>query len=372
MINIHPILKKYNPSTISIATLGGHSALDLCRGAKIHGFRTMVIAQKGRHKTYANYYRARGKQGVVDEVIIVEAFSDLLQKKIQDRLRLRNAIFIPHRYLAVYCDLSAIEKKFMVPLFGSRTALRLEERSASPNQYTVLKKSGIRMPKIFKNPRTIDRLVMVKAAEARRRYERAFFLCAGFKQYQEKSRESIQRRITTPEAIRKAVIEEYVVGPQVNLNFFYSPLTRKLDLMGTDMRRQTNIDGLLRLPAPEQNEVLQFISPRYVETGHVAVTVKESLLEKIFDLGEKFVRGMKQLSSGGIIGPFALQGAVVTEDGKEDIVVFDVSMRTPGSPSTMFTPYSAYTYGAPISYGERIGVEIKTAATRGMLDRICT
>ncbi|MBI4160059.1 DUF1297 domain-containing protein [Candidatus Wolfebacteria bacterium] len=371
-MNIPRILNAYDPRRLRIATLGGHSALDICRGAKIHGFRTTVIAERGREKPYTTYYRAKDGRGIIDEVIVVKKFADILKKTVQERLRNDNALFIPHRYLAVYCDLSAIEKKFMVPLFGSRMALRFEERTASPNQYTVLQKSGIRMPKIFKNPRTIDRLVIVKAAEAKRSYERAFFLCANFKQYQEKSREFIEQKITTPEAVRNTVIEEYIVGAQVNFNFFYSPLNGKLELIGTDMRRQTNIDGLLRLPVPLQYEALQFITPKYIETGHIAVTVKESLLGKIFTLGEKFIRGMKKVSTPGIIGPFALQGAVVTEDNKEDIVIFDVSMRIPGSPGTMFTPYSAYTYGAPISYGERIALEIKNTAAAGRLDRICT
>ena len=142
--------------------------------------------------------------------------------------------------------------------------------------------------------------------------------------------------------------------------------------MGTDTRRQTNIDGLLRLPAPEQLEVLKFVKPKLIETGHIAVTMKESLLEKTFDIGEKFVAITRKEHRPGIIGPFALQGAVTAEEGREDIVIFDVSMRIPGSPGTMFTPYSAYLHMEPISYGERIAMEIKKAADSDMLDFICT
>ena len=67
-----------------------------------------------------------------------------------------------------------------------------------------------------------------------------------------------------------------------------------------------------------------------------------------------------------------MQGAVVADEGKEDIVIFDVSMRIPGSPGTMFTPYSAYLYRKPISYGERIAMEIRKASREGNLDLICT
>ena len=157
-----------------------------------------------------------------------------------------------------------------------------------------------------------------------------------------------------------------------NFNFFYSAVDDELELLGTDTRRQTNLDGLIRLPAADQLAALNFIKPKMIETGHIAVTVKESLLEKIFDIGERFVSATKKLNKPGIIGPFALQGAVVADEGKEDIVIFDVSMRIPGSPGTMFTPYSGYLYHKSISVGERIAMEIKKAVEEDKLDSICT
>jgi len=145
-----------------------------------------------------------------------------------------------------------------------------------------------------------------------------------------------------------------------------------------DTRRQTNLDGFLRLPYEEQKWARQFLSVKFIEAGHISCTVKESLLEKAFELGEKFVRATQKLpkhidpSGKGIIGPFALQGAIVTEDGKEDIVIFDVSFRIPGSPGTMFTPYSGYLYGRSISMGERIGMELKRAVEEERLEEVVT
>ena len=89
-------------------------------------------------------------------------------------------------------------------------------------------------------------------------------------------------------------------------------------------------------------------------------------------LGEKFVKTTKKECSPGIIGPFALQGAMASEKGKEEMVVFDVSMRIPGSPLTRFTPHSGYLYGDSISYGERIAIEIKNAISMNKLKEIVT
>ena len=177
---------------------------------------------------------------------------------------------------------------------------------------------------------------------------------------------------------RKAPIEEFIVGAHVNFNFFYSPLSGELELMGTDTRRQTNLDGFLRMTAADQEKAIRYVPLKMIETGHIAVTVKESLLEQAFALGEKFVAATKKLDRGidpsgkGIIGPFALQGAVVAEEGREDIVIFDISFRIPGSPGISATPYTTYRYGRPVSMGERIAMEVKEAVAEGMLEKIVT
>ena len=370
--DIKKILECYDKKNITIVTLGGHSALDICRGAKLHGFKTVAVCQKGREKTYEKYYKTRDGKGVIDEIILVDKFKDIVKRDVQEKLRSLNTIFIHNRYFWVYCDFKEIENKFLVPIFGTRDMVKLEERDVPKNQYHILQKAGIRIPKIFTNPKKINKLGIVKVAEAKRGYERAFFFANSYKTYKEKSEDLLKKKIITKQALSKAVIEEYVVGAQVNFNYFYSALDDELELMGTDTRRQTNLDGILRLPVTEQIEILKYLKPKLIETGHIAVTTKESILEKIFNIGEKFVSACKKIHKPGIIGPFALQGAVVAEEGKEDIVIFDVSMRIPGSPGTMFTPYSAYLHHKPISYGERIAMEIRKAADDNKLDLICT
>lgn len=371
-MNISKILASYDKNNLTIGVLGGHSALDVCRGAKKYGFKTLAVCEKGREKTYSKYYKTRGEKGIIDEVILVDKFKDIVKKEVQEKLRQMNTIFIHNRYFWVYCRFKEIENKFMVPIFGSRSMLKLEERDVSKNQYYLLEKAGIRMPKIFKNPNAIDRLVIVKVNEAERRYERAFFFANDMSSYTAKSNQLIQDKKITRQDLRKAVIEEFIVGAQINFNYFYSVIDDELELMGTDTRRQTNLDGLIRLPADQQLEILKHIEPKIIETGHIAVTIKESILEKIFSIGEKFIQTCKKEYTPGIIGSFALQGAIAAEKGKEEPVIFDVSFRIPGSPGTMFTPYSGYLYGDSISYGERIAMEIKRAIDLGKLDSVCT
>lgn len=384
--HILEILRNYDPDNITIGVLGGHSALDVCHGAKKYGFRTVAVCQKGRELTYSKYYKSRpdmdvvpgqlapwhSTKGIVDETIVLDKFADIVNPDVQQKLRDMNTIFIHNRYFWVYCDFDQIENDFLVPIFGTREMLKLEERDVANNQYYLLEQAGVRFPKIYSVPEEIDRLVLVKVNEELRGYERAFFLAASPEDYLKKSQELLDAKVITKENLDKAVIEEFIVGAQVNFNFFYSAIDEELEFMGTDMRRQTNLDGLLRLPAPEQISVLKYMKPRMIENGHVAITIKESLVEKAFEIGEKFIELTKRELPPGLIGPFALQGAVTAEEGREELVIFDVSLRIPGSPGTRFTPYSGYLYGESLSYGERIAMEIQTAQKAGKLESIVT
>ncbi|MEK6967658.1 MAG: DUF1297 domain-containing protein [Nanoarchaeota archaeon] len=370
--DVQSILKKYDKKDIHIGVIGGHSALDVCRGAKDLGFKTVVVCEKGREKTYSEYFKSRGTKGVVDEIILVDKFKDITSKEVVKKLQRFNTIFIHSRYFWVYCDFDEFENEFLVPLIGNRSLLKAEERDQTNNQYDLLQKAGIRIPKQFSNPKDIDRLVIVKAAEKQRTYERAFFFADSAESYKKNSDKLIKDGKITKEGLIKARIEEYIVGAQINFNFFYSSLNNELEILGTDIRRQTNIDGLLRLPAEIQTNVASFLRPSYIENGHIAVTVKESLLEKAFAAGEAFVKIAKKEYPPGIIGPFALQGAIIPGPPKEELIVFDVSLRIPGSPGTMFTPYSGYLYGQNMSFGKRISIEINEAIAKNKLGEIIT
>jgi len=370
---IQEIIKSYDKDNITIGVLGGHSGLDICRGAKKHGFHTIAVCQKGREKTYTQYYKTRKDgRGCIDETIVLNKFSDITTPKVQEELKKKNTIFIHNRYFWVYFNFTDIENNFLVPIYGTRGMVKLEERDVPKNQYYLLEKAGIRYPKIIKSPKKIDRLVIVKVNEAIRGYERAFFYATSYEDYKKKSEGMIKKKMITKEALDKAVIEEYVIGAQINFNYFYSVVDNELEIMGTDTRRQTNLDGLIRLPANEQLEVLKYLKPKMIETGHMAATTKESIVEKIFSLGENFVKTTQKEYPPGIIGPFALQGAIAADRGKEEMIVFDVSMRIPGSPLTRFTPHSGYLYGDSISYGERIAMEIKKAIEVDILTEIVT
>ena len=365
----------------TIAVIGSHSALDVCRGAKDEGFKTLVIVEKGRDKTYAKYFKSQGPStrsarsgptGCVDEVLYVDKFKDILKPQIQKKLKAKNCIFIPHRSFEVYVnDYDAIENSFQVPIFGNKYLLKAEERTEKINQYDILKKAGVKFPKIFTSSKDIDRLVIVKVSEKQRGFERAFFLADSPQSFASISDILIKQRKITKAALKAATIEEFILGVQVNFNFFYSSLNKRLELIGTDTRRQTNLEGFLKLPAENQKQIKD-LNLKFEEAGHVAVTVLESMLEGLFEIGEKFVKAAGKMFPPGVIGPFRLQSAITPGPPKKEIVVFDVSPRMPGSPGISATPYSNYLYGKSLSMGRRVAMEIKEAIKKDKFKEITT
>lgn len=375
--DIDAVLAKYDPKALTLCSVGSHSALDVAYGAKAWRLHNLIVTAKGRERTYARYFQRRDDvmaRGCVDETLEVEHFADILDDDVQEQLLAKNVIFIPNRSFEVYLhqkySYDEIEQRMRVPFFGSRRLLRAEERSEASNQYTLLERAGIPFPKRFAAASDIDRLVMVKAPHARVSFERAFFLCSSPKEYKQRSAALLKAGLVSEEGLAGAVIEEYSLGPSVNLNFFYSPILGELELSGTDTRRQTNLDGMRALLAADQASIAQ-MPVRMEEAGHIATTLTESTLERAFDLGERFVAAARALSAPGIIGPFALQCVIVAGPPK-DFVVFDVSMRVPGSPGTRYTPYSAYLWGRDISVGERIAMEVSLARDAERLAEILT
>jgi 5-formaminoimidazole-4-carboxamide-1-(beta)-D-ribofuranosyl 5'-monophosphate synthetase len=359
---------------LTVGSLGSHSALEICRGAKARGFPTLVVAQKGRDRVYAHYFATRDGLGCVDETIVLQEFRQLLKPEVQAQLNQRHAVFVPHRSFEVYLDsdFDAIEKDFRVPMFGNRYLLRIEERELHPNQYDLMDAAGIRHPRVYESPDDIDRPVLVKVLEAERGFERAFFIARSPEEYQQIAAERIEAGVFTEEMLSGATIEEFVLGALVNFNFFYSPLSGRLELLGTDARRQTNAAGLATLPGFLHEAALSAVPLKYEEAGHVAVTVLESMLGMIFEAGERFVTAAAEHYPPGVIGPFALQSIVTPGPPSKSFAVVDVSPRMPGSPGIAATPYGTYLHGHPMPAGDRIALELEDALKHDRLDEILT
>ena len=326
-----------------IATIGSHSALQILKGAKDEGFSTIAICLKGRERPYKLF-------NVADEIITINSYNDLL--KIQDKLIKKNAIFIPHASLIAYFGIDNVES-FKVPYYGNKNILRFESDRRIERKW--LKKSGLKLPRIFENPRDIDRAVIVKFHGAQG--GRGYFLA--------KNERDFKQKIRLHPGEKEYVIQEYIVGVPMFIHYFYSPLTNELEIMGFDIRYESNVDSLGRVSARDQM-ALPKIDPSYVIVGNIPVVIRESFLPRVIEMGERVIKESRKLTKNGLWGPFCLE-TILTPD--EEIRVFEISARIVAgtNPYVDGSPYTWLKYNEPMSTGRRIAREIKIAIKKNKL-----
>lgn len=369
-------------SSFTEGVLGSHSALDVLDGASQEGVRSIVVTQKGREAIYSRYFRkvkdpsGSTVRGFVDDVMSLTRFSDIMKKENRERLRDRHVVFVPNRSFTSYCTLDDIEGQFDVPLFGSRSMLRSEEREEKENYYTLLEKGGLPYPEQVKDPADIDSLVIVKLHHKIKKLERGFFTASSHDEYLKRSEELMKSGVISSEDLQNARIERYIIGPVFNLDFFYSPLEtngEKIELLGIDWRFESSLDGHVRLPADQQLSLnMSQKIPEYTVVGHNSSTLRESLLDAAFELAEKYVDISRRLNPPGIIGPFTLQTCV---DKDMKFYIYDVAPRIGGGTNVHAWsghPYGNMLYNRNMSTGRRIALELRRAVEEERLGEIVT
>jgi len=372
------VLKGYDLKDLRIGVIASHSALDTADGAVEEGFRTLAVCQEGREKPYVKYFRAaRDKKGrvvtgMIDEVMMLKKFPQVMDPENQEILRSKNTLFVPNRSFTSYCGIDAVEDQFMLPLLGSRNLLRSEERGDKRDYYWILEKAGLPYPEPIE-AEDIDQLVMVKLPHAVKTLERGFFTAASYDEYCQKADMLLKQNVIDQDGIELARIERYIIGPVFNLDFFYSPITERIELIGIDWRFETSLDGHCRLPAPQQMTLNERqINPEYTVCGHNSATLRESLLGRAFDLAEKYVEATQQHYKPGIIGPFCLQTCV---DKDLKFYIYDVAPRIGGGTNVHMAvghPYGNALWRTNMSTGRRLAREVAIALENDCLERIVT
>ncbi|MFH0868302.1 MAG: formate--phosphoribosylaminoimidazolecarboxamide ligase [Candidatus Woesearchaeota archaeon] len=329
-----------------IATLGSHSALQILNGANDEGFKTISICNKGSEKVYKSFK-------VADTIISINDYRELL--KIQDKLLKENAIIIPHASFIAYMGYEEVEK-LKVPYYGNKKILRWESDRNLERKW--LSGAGLKLPKIFKDPKDIDRSVIVKFHGAKG--GKGYFIA--------KHEKDFRKKIKPYKDEKGYVIQEYILGVPLFIHYFYSSLTNELEIMGFDKRYESNVDSLGRISARDQL-ALEKVDPSYVIVGNIPIVVRESYLPRLMEMGEAVVKESKKLVPGGLFGPFCLE-TILTP--KEEIIVFEISARIVAgtNPYINGSPYTWLKYNEPMSTGRRIAREIKIAIKGGKLKKV--
>lgn len=330
------------PVSYIIATLGSHSALQILKGAKDEGFKTLVIVTRDREGFYRRF-------GFIDRFVTVESFRQLdsLWSTLPPRI-----ILIPHGSFVAYLGVKG-NKAISISYFGNKKVLDWEANRLS--QLRWLRAAHILVPRVFAPKDTIDRAVIVKSYGAAG--GTGYFVVHSQSEFNRKIKQFMHKDY---------FVQEYIIGVPMYFHYFYSPLTKQVELMSIDRRYETNVDSLGRLPLVHQESIN--ITPSFVVVGNSPLSVRESLLPEVYDMAERLVHTSKKLiNARGLFGPFCLE-TVITPDQK--IYVMEVSCRIVAGTNLFVegSPYGAFHHDTPMSTGRRIACEIRTAITNNTLD----
>ncbi|MGI0072531.1 MAG: DUF1297 domain-containing protein [Nitrosotalea sp.] len=339
----------------SIATLGSHCALQVLKGAKDEGFSTILVCEEKREKLYRRF-------SFIDELILVNSFSDVTEQHCSSKLKEQDAIIIPHGTLISQMDSSEIES-ITTPIFGNKWILRWE--SDRNMKEKLMLESNLNVPKSLSSPKEITGLVIAKRHGAAG--GKGYFLATSEKDYKRKRDKLVAKGIIKGDS--DLYLQEYAFGVSAYLQYFYSPVKNELEFFGVDRRYESDIDGLGRIPAPQQIEIDTI--PSFNVIGNSPLVLRESLLDEVYSMGERFVEAAKRLVVPGMTGPFCLEG-VYDENGK--FMTFEFSARIVAGTNLYVdgSPYSDLIYDEPMSMGRRIAREIKNAKNENQLSKVIT
>ena len=455
--------------------LGSHSALDAWQGQRNYGLRSIIYTTPSRARIYLQNPMVGKPEEPMEDlpktvsrdlrvvndpkdinknddwrsvILILDKYSDIV--KYVDELIDLECLQIPNRAFSVYVGgdehCSVIENEYGVPIVGSRLLLKIENRGEiERDYYWFAEQAGIPYPKSyqyevyeggirFKEP--IEEPMLMKAEHAHRAFEREFIFAANSQDLEEKVAREVAAGNLNRESLENARVEQIVLGPHANFNFFFSPLDAKSEwgdvddwfsklynvnleeariclanqFLSIDERRETILDGLKRLPADVQEKIKKI--PSFEVTAHALLSLRESLLKDVHRYADRFLLACREHAYPGIIGAWCLQ-TLITWDriskyelkpvvkldftsgveaktaadyGLYDVpeernpymhipVTQDIALRHGGGTNVHMgigSQYANAKYKKIMSMGDRIALEIRRAWKRNQLHEIVT
>jgi 5-formaminoimidazole-4-carboxamide-1-(beta)-D-ribofuranosyl 5'-monophosphate synthetase len=325
------------------------------KGAKDEGLKSILICEKKRERLYRRF-------NFIDELILVDSFHEILDQRCNSILEKNNAILIPHGTLIAQMSSKEIES-IKIPIFGNKSILRWESDRLLKEK--LMLEAKLNVPKSVSSPKEINKLVIAKRHGAAG--GKGYFMATTEVEYNKKRDNLISQGIIKGDD--DLYLQEYVSGVLAYLQYFYSPLKEELEFFGVDQRHESDIEGLARIPSPQQMKMDEVSSFNVIANS--PLVLRESLLSEVYSMGERFVDVAKKLVSPGMNGPFCIEGVY---DADAKFWSFEFSARIVAGTNIFMqgSPYSTLFYDEPMSMGRRIAREVKNAESSKQIDKIVT
>lgn len=340
----------------AIATLGSHCALQVLKGARDEGLRSVLVCERSRESLYRRF-------AFIDEIIPVGSFSEILADgAAAAALEGSGAVLVPHGTLVAQMSQADIES-IRAPVFGNRHILEWESDRSMKER--LMREAGLRTPPAVAGPGEIRGMTIAKRHGAAG--GKGYFVSSSPDEYEKKRARLVADGVIAGD--EELYLQEYIPGVLAYLQYFYSPLSGKLEFFGVDSRHESDIDGLARIPADAQMSSSH--TPSFNVIANSAMVLRESLLPRVYEMGESFVEASARLVKPGMNGPFCIEGVY---DDEARFTAFEFSARIVAGTNIYMggSPYTALTYDEPMSMGRRIAREVRLAESASRLDDVTT
>src|ERR1044072_1926055 len=138
---------------ITIMTLGSHCSLQVLKGAKDEGFKTLLICDEKRFSLYKRFK-------FIDTIIQLRNLHEIVDSDLQNSLIQKyNPILIPHGTLISSLNSDELES-IKIPVFGNKWILRWESDRMLKQQ--LMDESRLPSPVPVASKDDIDGLCIVK------------------------------------------------------------------------------------------------------------------------------------------------------------------------------------------------------------------
>lgn len=332
-----------------VAVFASHSAIQLVRGAHEENLRAALFGEERALRFYSRFPSLQFESMPYSGPETLGELGD------------RGYVLVPNGSVVEYVGPEALESS-RIPVFGSKKLLRIEASQRSKMQ--LLREASIPVPREYETAEEIEGLAIVKFAGAKG--GRGYFLAESPEEVRSGVEEALRSgHIKNPDQI---IIQEYLIGTTLYAHFFHSPIHRRTELTGFDVRYESDVDGLRRAPV----SFAETVSPTFTVVGNFPVFPRERLLETFIEYGERFVDAVRRVTGEGFAGPFCLECVV---DKDLNVWAFEFSGRIVAGTNVYLlqgSPYLALYFDRPITVGRRVAMELRIGAETGSLREFLT
>jgi 5-formaminoimidazole-4-carboxamide-1-(beta)-D-ribofuranosyl 5'-monophosphate synthetase len=184
--------------------------------------------------------------GFIDEIVEVDSFAEILDDMYRKRLKQAGSVLIPHGTLISQMKSEEIEK-IDIPIFGNKWILRWEADRDLKEK--MMKEAGLKIPQVVRSKNDINELCIVKLHGAAG--GRGYYLAWNRESFEEGARRLIDQKIIRGES--DLYIQQFIRGVPVYLQYFYSPITEEVELLGIDRRYESDMYGIGRIRCEHSN-----------------------------------------------------------------------------------------------------------------------